>query len=173
MTKTLVGPQLRQLRRSFKHTQAEMARQLGVSPAYVNLLENNQRSLSVKVLMALTESYGVDWRNLVNDTEITHLADLRAAVRDPIFSGEAPDLQEMRAALDHAPKLVELFLQLYQNHGTLRENMRNIAVGAGTAETMMKSPETAIYDFFRDHSNHFATLETAADQARRAAAPSA
>ena len=91
MTKTLVGPQLRQLRRSFKHTQAEMARQLGVSAAYINLLENNQRSLSVKVLMALTDAYGVDWRNLVNDSEITHLADLRAAVRDPIFSSDAPD----------------------------------------------------------------------------------
>ena len=168
MTKTLVGPQLRQLRRSFKHTQAEMARQLGVSAAYINLLENNQRSLSVKVLMALTDAYGVDWRNLVNDSEITHLADLRAAVRDPIFSSDAPDLQEMRAAIDHAPKLVDLFLQLYQNHGTLRENMRNITAGASAGEAMMKSPETAIYDFFRDHSNHFSSLETAADQARSA-----
>ena len=114
MSKTLIGPQLRQLRRSFNHTQAEMARQLGVSAAYINLLENNQRSLSVKMLMELTESYGIDWRTLVNDSEITHLADLRMAVRDPIFDGDTPDLQEMRAALDHAPKLVDLFLQLYR-----------------------------------------------------------
>ena len=54
MTKTLVGPQLRHLRRRAGHTQAEMARRLGISPAYVNLLENNQRSLSVPVLLALT-----------------------------------------------------------------------------------------------------------------------
>ncbi|MEO1399456.1 MAG: helix-turn-helix transcriptional regulator, partial [Pseudomonadota bacterium] len=47
MKKTFVGPQLRQLRRAQKQTQAEMAKALGVSPAYVNLLENNQRSLSV------------------------------------------------------------------------------------------------------------------------------
>ncbi|MYA90107.1 MAG: helix-turn-helix transcriptional regulator, partial [Boseongicola sp. SB0662_bin_57] len=50
MNKTFVGPQLRQLRRAHKQTQAAMAKMLGVSPAYVNLLENNQRSLSVQML---------------------------------------------------------------------------------------------------------------------------
>ena len=145
-----------------------MARQLGVSAAYINLLENNQRSLSVKVLMALTEAYGVDGRSLVNDGELTHLADLRAAVRDPIFGGETPDLQELRGAIDHAPKLVGQFLELYQNHSVLRENMRNMAAGGVMSEMMLKSPETAIYDFFRDHSNYFSALEGAADQARAA-----
>ena len=168
MGKTLVGPQLRQLRRSFSHTQAEMARQLGVSAAYVNLLENNQRSLSVKVLMALTENYGVDWRNLVNDAEMTHLADLRSAVRDPLFGVDRPDLQEMRGAIDHAPKLVALFLQLYQNHGKLRETLRQVSGGSSMADMLAKSPETAIYDFFRDRSNHFEELEIAAMQARSA-----
>ena len=166
MNKTLIGPQLRQLRRSFNHTQAEMARQLGISSAYVNLLENNQRSLSVKVLMALTDSYGVDWRSLVNDSEITQLADLRAAVKDPIFANDVPDLQELRAAIDHAPKVVSLFLQLHQNHGKLRETMRTITAGGGMAEMLVKSPETAIYDFFRGHSNYFADLEGEADAAR-------
>lgn len=166
MSKTLIGPQLRQLRRSFNHTQAEMARRLGVSAAYINLLENNQRSLSVKILMELTDAYGVDWRNLVNDTEVTNLADLRTAVRDPIFAGESPDLQELRAANDHAPKLVERFLELYQHHATLRDNMRSMTAGSTVVDLIMKSPETAIYDFFRDHSNYFEELESAADAAR-------
>ena len=56
MSKTFVGPQLRQLRRQNKHTQAQMAQRLGISAAYVNLLENNQRSLSVQVLVALTDA---------------------------------------------------------------------------------------------------------------------
>lgn len=144
-----------------------MARRLGVSAAYVNLLENNQRSLSVKVLMELTEAYGVDWRSLINDSEITHLADLRTAVRDPVFNGQAPDLQEMRAALDHAPKLVEMFLQLHQHHGKLRESLRNTTAG-GITDMVLKSPETAIYDYFRDQLNHFPQLEQAAMAARDA-----
>jgi len=39
--KNFVGPRLRQLRRGRGQTQAEMAAALGLSPAYINLLENN------------------------------------------------------------------------------------------------------------------------------------
>jgi predicted transcriptional regulator/transcriptional regulator with XRE-family HTH domain len=168
MEKTLVGPQLRQLRRSHKQTQAEMARELGVSPAYINLLENNQRSLSVKMLVGLTESYGVDWRKLVNNNDSMLLADLRATVRDPVFTGEAPDIQELRAALDHAPRLANLFLQLYQDHRKMLDNMLQLSSSGMLPDLLVASPETAIHDFFRDHSNHFAQLEAAAEAARDA-----
>jgi predicted transcriptional regulator/transcriptional regulator with XRE-family HTH domain len=168
MRKTLIGSKLRQLRRAHSHTQAEMARQLGVSAAYVNLLENNQRSLSVKVLLGLTEAYGVDLGKLVNDKEVTVLADLRAAMRDPVFAGDVPDLQELRAALDHAPRLVDKFLQLHQNHRTVLENLRSLSASGMMPDMVSTSPETAIHDFFRDHSNHFPALEAAADAARAA-----
>ena len=99
MTKTLIGPQLRQIRQRSGHTQAEMAKRLGISPAYVNLLENNQRSLSVSVLLGLAEHYGVDMKSLVQDSDTAQLADLRAAARNPIFTGDRPDLPQLRAAL--------------------------------------------------------------------------
>ena len=168
MTKTLVGPQLRQLRRVHKHTQAEMARHLGVSPAYVNLLENNQRSMSVKILLGLTEAYGVDWRKLVNDQDVTQLAELRATVRDPAFSGETPDLQELRAALDHAPRLVAQFMELHQNYRAMLDSLQRMDAKGASADLLVASPESAIHDFFRSHSNHFAELENAADAAREA-----
>ena len=44
MQKTFIGTQLRQLRREKGQTQVEMGRVLGVSAAYINLLEKNQRS---------------------------------------------------------------------------------------------------------------------------------
>ena len=91
MAKTFVGPRLRQLRRERKETQADMAAALGVSAAYVNLLENNQRSLSVQVLMALSDAYDVDWRDLITDESATKLADLRNAFQDPLFEGGVPD----------------------------------------------------------------------------------
>ncbi len=145
-----------------------MARQLGVSPAYVNLLENNQRSLSVKVLLGLTDAYGVDLRALVNDNEVIQLADLRATMRDPMFNDNKPDLQELRAALDHAPRLVEHFLHLHHNHRTVLENMRKLSARGATVDMISTSLETAIHDFFRGHSNHFAPLEEAAERARDA-----
>ncbi|MDT8326842.1 MAG: short-chain fatty acyl-CoA regulator family protein [Roseovarius sp.] len=168
MSKTLVGPQLRQLRRAHNQTQADMAARLGVSASYVNLLENNQRSLSVKVLLALSDAYGVAWQELINDDEVSKLADLRATVRDPIFTGQRPDLQELRAALDHAPQLVTQFLQLHQNYRIMLGNLKHLDDHGAVPDMLATSPEAAIYDFFRQHANHFAELEEAADQARDA-----
>ena len=58
--KTFVGPRLRQLRKERAQSQVDMAKALGVSASYVNLLENNQRSLSLPVLLRVAEVYGVE-----------------------------------------------------------------------------------------------------------------
>ncbi len=145
-----------------------MARNLNVSASYVNLLENNQRSLSVKVLLALTEAYGVDWRALVNDNGATQLADLRQAVRDPALSADRPDLQELRAALDHAPRLVTQFLELHQNHRAMLGNLQHLSKPGAKPQVLVTSPEAAIHDFFRQNGNHFPRLEAAAEIAREA-----
>lgn len=166
MQKTFVGPRLRQLRRSQKQTQAEMAKIVGVSPAYINLLENNQRSLSVQVLMALTDAYNIDWRDLVKDEGPHKLSELRNVLQDPIFGETLPDLQELRAAVDHAPKLVDDFLKIYRTHRiTLDTVMRD--GGERFSDTMLdSSPEGIIHDVFRKHSNHFAEIEAAAETTR-------
>lgn len=166
MAKTFVGPQLRQLRRERKQTQAEMAKVLGISPGYVNLLENNQRNLSVRLLMALADTYQVDWRDIVHDETSNLLAGLRNVVRDPMFSGNLPDLQEMRAAIDHAPRLVELFLHLYGIHRTTLERIMRQGAGGLPEGLLTMSGEAVIHDFFRDHSNYFHPLEVAAEQLR-------
>ena len=168
MAKTIIGPRLRQLRREHRQTQAEMARALGISTSYVNLLENNQRSLSVKMLMALAEVYSVDWRDLVNDDSSNRLADLRNIFGDPVFGDDPPDLQELRAAIDHAPRLTEHLLSLYHSHRTTLDKIMRLGGERMPEDLVSSSPETIIHDFFRDHSNYFETLETAAERLRAA-----
>ena len=166
MAKTFVGPQLRQLRRERQQTQAEMAAVLGISPGYVNLLENNQRSLSVRLLMALADSYLVDWRDLVRDETSNRLAELRSVIKDPMFSGGVPDLQELRAALDHAPQLVEQFLRLYGIHRAALERIMRQGTDGASKGLLASSREAVIHDFFRGNSNHFHALEAAAERLR-------
>ncbi|MGB2069907.1 MAG: helix-turn-helix domain-containing protein, partial [Candidatus Puniceispirillaceae bacterium] len=167
MQKAFVGSKLRQLRRDRGQTQAEMAAALGISAAYVNMLEKNQRSLSVSVLVALSDNYGVDWKELVADKSSAILADLRAAIQDPFFSVSRPDLDELRAAIDHSPLLVEGFLKLYKSHHATLEKMMRLGTERMPEELLSSSPETTIHDFFRDNSNHFALLEQAAEALAR------
>jgi XRE family transcriptional regulator, fatty acid utilization regulator len=167
MAKTFVGPQLRQLRRDRKQTQADMAKALGISAGYVNLLENNQRSLSVRLLMALADVYQVDWRDIIRDETSNQLTELRNVVRDPMFPGNPPDVQELRAAIDHAPRLVEQFLHLHDLHrATLERIMRQGSAGGGPEGLLASSEESIIHDFFRNNSNYFHSLELAAEALR-------
>ncbi len=111
MQKTFIGPHLRRLRLERAETQGAMARALGISPSYVNLLENNERSVSVQVLLKLFDVYGVDWRDIADEDGSGQLADLRAALQDPLFADARPDLPQLRAALAHAPDLAGAFLR--------------------------------------------------------------
>eukprot|EP00752_Nemacystus_decipiens_P000677 g677.t1 len=164
MRKTFIGPRLRRLRLERGETQAQMARGLGVSTSYVNLLENNERSVSVTVLLKLFEVYGVDWRDIAADEDSTLLADLRAAVQDPLFGEERPDLAQLRAALAHSPELASCFLKLHRAYHAATDRLLSVA-GAQPREgepMLAVSPESAVHSFFRRHNNHFPGLEAAA-----------
>jgi XRE family transcriptional regulator, fatty acid utilization regulator len=161
MRKTFIGPHLRRLRQERAETQAQMARRLDISTAYVNLLENNQRSVSVAILLRLFEAYGVDWRDIAEDDTTARLSDLRAVLQDPIFDATRPDLHELRAAQAHAPGLIGAFLQLHRSYLAASDQL--LALGAQGAETVLgASPEGAVHNFFRRHRNHFPALEDAA-----------
>lgn len=165
MSKIFIGSRLRRLRRERSQSQAQMARSVGVSTAYINLLENNQRSLSVRVLMSIADAYGVDWRDLIQDGSDRLLADLHTAVQDPLFTSEQPDTQELRLAVDHAPALVEKFLYLYRNHTNVIQRIMQ-AGDQLTDSALIASPEAVVHDFFRRHSNYFAVLEKCAEVLR-------
>lgn len=166
MAKTFVGTQLRRLRQENQQSQAQMAKAVGVSTAYINLLENNQRSLSVKVLTSIADAYGVDWRDLIQDGNDKLLADLHTAVQDPLFNSEPPDIQELRLAVDHAPRLVENFLHLYKGHSNVIERIMQNGDQLSPDGELFTSPETVVHDFFRSHSNYFGELEEYAESLR-------
>lgn len=165
MAKIFIGTRLRRLRREHNQSQAQMAESVGVSTTYINLLENNQRSLSVKVLMLIADAYGVDWGDLIQDGSDRLLADLRTAVQDPLFTSDRPDLQELRLAVDHAPMLVEHFLHLYGSHSNVIERLMQAGDQLSDG-ALLTSPETIVHDFFRSHSNYFDILETCAEATR-------
>lgn len=165
MSKIFVGSRLRQLRRENKQSQAQMAKAVGVSTAYINLLENNQRSLSVKVLMQISDAYDVDLRDLIQDGSDRLLADLHSAVQDPLFEPQKPDIQELRLAVDHAPMLVENFLHLYSSHSNVIERVMQSGDQASDG-ARLTTPEAVVHDFFRKHSNYFAVLDECAEALR-------
>ena len=161
MQKTFIGPHLRRLRMERAQTQGAMARVLGISPSYVNLLENNERSVSVQVMLKLFESYGVDWREIAEEDGSGALADLRAALQDPVFGEMRPDLTQLRAALVHAPDLAAAFLRLHRSWQAATDQL--LSLNEGDVRAISATPEAAVHNVFRRQRNHFRDLEEAAE----------
>lgn len=162
--KTFIGPKLRRLRGDSAQTQAQMAKALGISTSYVNLLEKNERSVSVPVLLRLLEVYGVDWRDLVEDDDTAKLADLRGVLQDPLFEAGRPDLTQLRGALMHSPDLAACFLKLHQAYLAATDQLMSMAsAGEGAQAALPKAPEATVHNFFRKHHNYFHELEIAAE----------
>ncbi len=161
MKKTFIGPHLRRLRLERGETQGAMAKVLGISPSYVNLLENNERSVSVQVLLRVFEAYGVDWHDIIEEDGTAQLADLRAVIQDPLFVQSRPDLPQLRAALVHAPGLVQNFITLYRSYQVVSDQLLSLTESG--APKLSASPEAAVHDVFRRNRNHFRELEEVAE----------
>jgi XRE family transcriptional regulator, fatty acid utilization regulator len=161
MQKTFIGPHLRRLRLERAETQGAMAKALGISPSYVNLLENNERSVSVQVMLKLFEAYGVDWREIAEEDGSGALADLRAALQDPLFAEARPDLTQLRAALVHAPDLAAAFLRLHRSWQAATDQL--LSLNEGDVRAISATPEAAVHNVFRRQRNHFRDLEEAAE----------
>ena len=82
MSKSVMGVRLRRLREERGLTQAALARALGISPSYLNQIEQNQRPLTVPVLLKLNGAFGLDVQLFSDADEARLLTDLRAALAD-------------------------------------------------------------------------------------------
>src|SRR5664279_4990587 len=97
-----IGGRLRRLRQERHLTQAEMARDLGISASYLTLLESNQRPVTVRVLLRLVERFHVDLKDFTSDTDQRLSLELTEAFSDPIFESaevKATDVHELAATL--------------------------------------------------------------------------
>ncbi len=65
--KILVGHKLRRFRQSAGLSQTAMAEALDISPSYLNLLEHNQRPLTVMLLLKLGNSFDIDMKSFAED----------------------------------------------------------------------------------------------------------
>ena len=82
MTKHYAGARIHALRKQRGLTQVAMAKQLGLSTSYLNQLENDQRPLTVTVLMQLTQRFNVDPGYFADDRDTRTITDLRRIFPD-------------------------------------------------------------------------------------------
>ena len=80
-----LGVVIRRLRREKNLTQKDLANKLNISVAYINLIENNRRSITVPILLKIASLFKIELSELTNDYNKQLNSDLMDVFSDNIF----------------------------------------------------------------------------------------
>ena len=87
----LTGSRIRERRVMAGLKQADLAREIGISASYLNLIEHNRRRIGGKLLLNIAGALGVEPTALTEGAEAALIATLREAAVDAGLGG--PELE--------------------------------------------------------------------------------
>jgi predicted transcriptional regulator/transcriptional regulator with XRE-family HTH domain len=121
-----LGRRVRRLREQLGLTQVAMARRLGLSASYLNLIEHDQRPLTAKVTRRLSEALQVGIAAF-SESESGRLAnDVAEALADPVFGGRVIAHDEVRDGIGASAALGRSLLDLYRAYRSAREQVESL-----------------------------------------------
>ena len=121
-SRSLLGRRIRRLRQEQALSQVELARRLGISASYLNLIEHNQRPLTHKLLLKLADSFDFDLQAYSQDADDRCLSELQEMFGDGLFAEMAPAEAEVREMIDAAPTASRAMLSLYRAYRNARDD---------------------------------------------------
>jgi predicted transcriptional regulator/transcriptional regulator with XRE-family HTH domain len=155
-----IGGRLRRLRQDKRLNQAQMAAELGISPSYLNLLESNQRPVTVNVLLRLAERFQVDLASLGGDDDARLSAELMEALSDPLFDNEGVKASDVKELVSTLPAMGRALLAAYQAYRRGAQMPLGDALDGGEVQVGLPSEEVTA--FLQQRLNYFPELEEAA-----------
>jgi predicted transcriptional regulator/transcriptional regulator with XRE-family HTH domain len=165
VSKTFVGPRVRQLRSERGFSQAALAQMLEISPSYLNQIEHDVRPLTVAVLLRITEVFGVDATFFASQDDTRLVAELREVTLDRDLDVEA-DLPEVAEMVSAHPKLARAMVNLHRRYRITTAQLaaateERYSDGSGSGAITM--PHEEVRDYFYQRQNYLHELDTAAE----------
>ncbi len=178
-----VGLKLRGLRLARNIKQTDAAKDLGVSPAYLNLIEKGKRVMPFPLLWKALRYFDQDPEQFMSTLGEGRVDEALAKLLDePLLKSLDIDSESLQS-LSAEPKLagtVAALFNLYKNTRTQLENVlaqlnaeeraRTQALPGSSAGAGLRfdySPFDEVSDFLQTHHNYFPELEEQAEALRR------
>jgi XRE family transcriptional regulator, fatty acid utilization regulator len=166
--KAMLGHKVRRFRQEQGLNQAEMAEQLGISASYLNLIERNQRPVTVQLLFRLAQAFEVDIKQFAEDDEARLVAGLKEVFADPLFEGHHVPDADVRAVAQAGPAAAQGLMQLYRAYRELAEQAHGLASRldddrGGAAVDSHAQAVDRVRELQQAAGNHFPELEAEAE----------
>ncbi|MFT8896475.1 MAG: short-chain fatty acyl-CoA regulator family protein [Acetobacter sp.] len=185
VSKVFAGSRIRELRGRIRKTQQDLAKDLGLSPSYLNQIENDQRPIPPPLMLKLCNLFDVSPAYFGDSDEIRQIQALREILGDPLFKSASLRPVELQAAVRGAPALADRFVTLYRAYRTIireRNDAENaqynkLLSGEGLAAPQIDtsgtpvvaeqvttvSPYESVGDWVQRERNYFDEIDCAAE----------
>jgi len=152
-------------------SQADLAKRLGISSSYLNLLEHDRRPVTAPLLLELSRVLDVDLRVLAGGTADAELvATLTEIFGEPLFEDHPLTAADVRALVAASPDVARAIVRLHEGYASTRASLEMLGhqllddpQELGNLDRARLSSEQ-VSDFIQRHGNYFPTLETEADR---------
>jgi predicted transcriptional regulator/DNA-binding XRE family transcriptional regulator len=111
-----IGIRISSRRRARGLSQAALARQAGISPSYLNLIERNKREVGGALLKRIAEAIGIEVGELTGEAEQKLVHDLEEAFADPVLVDLGLAGGEARDFVASTPAAAQAIARLHRAH---------------------------------------------------------
>ncbi|QFQ88780.1 ImmA/IrrE family metallo-endopeptidase [Paracoccus kondratievae] len=160
MSKAYLGVRLRRLREERAITQAALARALEISPSYLNQIEQNNRPITMPVLLKLNAVFGLDVQLFSEADEARLITELRSAFAEQGAGIAMAEIRELASAMpDVARTIIAMQRRLRETADRADLFAGHITGGPGQSPAAFE----AVHEWFYERRNHVAELDMAAE----------
>ena len=168
-TKPKLGAKIRRLRRSAGMTQAQLAERLGISASYLNLIEHNNRNVTVELLLRLADHFGLDLSELTEDEEGRLVGDLMEVFGDEMFEPLDLTTLDVRELVSATPTGAKAVLALYDAYRKTQTNVLALTEQVSNEASVLLNfeshlPAEQVSDFIQENANYFPDIEAEAER---------
>ncbi len=121
----LTGSRIRERRQISGLRQAELARQVGISASYLNLIEHNRRRIGGKLLVDIAGALAVEPSVLTEGVEATMIAALREAAVDAV--GQRAEIDSLEEFAGRFPGWAGVLTQMHRRTVSLERTVETLS----------------------------------------------
>lgn len=113
-----IGLRISTRRKAIRLSQAALARAVGISPSYLNLIEANKRQVGGSLLQRIAAELDMDIGDLTGDAEHRLIHELVEAFSDPVLANERFGIEQARTLVATSPQMAAIIARLYRGYET-------------------------------------------------------
>ena len=157
-----IGPKIKAFRRQLGMQANKLAEELGISPSYLNLIENGKRKIDGDLLLKVCEKLRIELSDLTSKADINLENNISELLGDELFEDLDILGPEVKDLVNTNPKIAKALIKLGDNFKQkdheIVNKLENIS-GKIIDSRKAAFPGEVISDFLQENKNFFPKLE--------------